>query len=191
VRTDRGPYELLAAADRSLAEVSEADQRLRGRALAAKLLFEVLSAARMEARRNYVEPLCREVERLGRIVFGSTLMVDIDPSTLQIIRRHLEGKWLTWDQLSTGAREQLGILSRIACAALVTADGGAPLIIDDALGYSDEDRLERMGAVLNAAGRTMQVIVLTCAPARFRRIGDAHIIRLPLPAEGGTASAAA
>jgi uncharacterized protein YhaN len=73
----------------------------------------------------------------------------------------------------------------------VTADGGAPLIIDDALGYSDEDRLERMGAVLNAAGRTMQVIVLTCVPARFRRIGGAHTIRLPLPAEGAAAAAVA
>ena len=72
------------------------------------------------------------------------------------------------------------MLSRLACAAIVSPDGaGAPVIIDDALGWSDPDRLERMGAAIAAAGRQCQVIILTCTPGRYAHIGNATTIRLP------------
>lgn len=52
---------------------------------------------------------------------------------------------------------------------------GEPLILDDALGYSDPGRLEAMGAVLALAGRSCQVILLTCYPERYRHVGGAAI----------------
>ena len=65
-------------------------------------------------------------------------------------------------------------------AATVSPDGGgAPVIIDDALGWSDPDRLERMGAAIAAAGGQCQVIILTCTPGRYAHIGNATTIRLP------------
>ena len=71
------------------------------------------------------------------------------------------------------ARGQICVLSRLACACLVAtgpkADAqGAPLIFDDALGNSETQRLERLGAVLDTAGRRAQIIVLTCDPDRYR-----------------------
>jgi hypothetical protein len=35
-----------------------------------------------------------------------------------------------------------------------------------------------MGAALNIAGRTSQVIVLTCFPDRYAAVGNAEVVRL-------------
>lgn len=53
-----------------------------------------------------------------------------------------------------------------------------PLIIDDALGFADPERLRRLGAVLNRVGETVQTIILTCQPERFEQIGTAQVVRL-------------
>ena len=57
--------------------------------------------------------------------------------------------------------------------------GGAPVIIDDALGWSDPDRLRNMGAAISAASGQCQVIILTCTPGRYTNIGKATTARLP------------
>jgi uncharacterized protein YhaN len=77
-----------------------------------------------------------EIEHLGRIVYGSTFSVEIDHSTLAIENRSLNGRTVGFDRLSTGAKEQLRVTARLACAAIVvgTDGGGLPVIIDDALG---------------------------------------------------------
>ena len=53
-----------------------------------------------------------------------------------------------------------------------------PVVIDDALGFSDPDRLVKMGAVLNTVGDRGQVIVLTCTPGRYDGVADAEVIEL-------------
>ena len=98
---------------------------------------------------------------------------------LQVVRRTLDGTMLDVDQLSTGAREQLGVLSRLACATIVSpVDGGAPVMIDDALGWSDPQRLKGMGAAIAAAGKQCQVVVLTCTPGRYSHVGSARVVSL-------------
>jgi uncharacterized protein YhaN len=110
-------------------------------------------------------------------VFGDDFAVEV-ADDLRITRRTLGGVTLDFDQLSTGAREQLCVLARLACAALVAEDGGVPVILDDALGWSDARRLERLGAAFNVVGQRAQVIVLTCMPERYRHIGSATRVRL-------------
>ncbi len=129
------------------------------------------------ARRRYVAPFRERIEGLARVVFGPTLEVELDDD-LQIIRRTLDGKTIGWDDLSNGAKEQLAVISRLACAAMVSDDGGVPVIFDDALGNTDVPRLERMGAVLAAACGDSQVIVLTCMPNRYRNVGSARVVRV-------------
>ena len=154
-------------------------ERTEARAEAARLLHATFDERRREARRRYVEPFKQRIERLGRIVFNKTFEVDLDDD-LRIVRRTLDGDTLRVDQLSTGALEQLGVLSRLACAAIVSPDGGgAPVVIDDALGWSDPDRLKSMGAAIAAAGGQCQVIILTCTPGRYAHVGNATTIRLP------------
>ena len=57
-------------------------------------------------------------------------------------------------------------------------EGGAPVIIDDALGYSDPRRLRRMNNAFARAGEDSQVLVLTCYPDRFSRIPDSHRLEM-------------
>lgn len=80
--------------------------------------------------------------------------------------------------MSGGAKEQLGILARLAGAALVSPEDTVPVVIDDALGFSDPDRLTKMGAVFNTVGDRGQVIVLTCQQDRYAGIQDATVIQL-------------
>ena len=157
-------------------------QRTEARAEAARLLHDTFSHRRQEARQRYSGPFKQRIEQLGRIVFNPSFTVDIDQN-LRIVSRTLDGDTLRVDQLSAGALEQLAVISRLACAAIVSPDGGgAPVIIDDALGWSDPDRLERMGAAIAAAGEHCQVIILTCTPGRYAHIGNATTIQLPTEA---------
>ncbi len=55
---------------------------------------------------------------------------------------------------------------------------GASLILDDALGYTDPERLRLMGAVLAKAGKECQIIILTCVPERYNNVGEATVVRL-------------
>lgn len=158
-------------------ERARADQRrLRSRAAAAKLLYDELTAARDQVYRAYRAPLVERIVQQARLLYRSD---DVDVrlgDDLAIEARTLDGITLAWEQLSAGAREQLAILSGLAAAQLAGADG-APFVLDDALGYTDPQRLERLGALL---GRTTdaQVIVLTCVAERFRHVGNATTVRL-------------
>ncbi|MDH6244508.1 AAA family ATPase [Mycobacterium sp. OTB74] len=147
------------------------------RARAAEMLRTVMGRHREQARQRYVEPFRKEVERLGRIVFGDTFTVDID-SDLRICSRTVDGRTVPYESLSGGAKEQLGIVARLAGAALVAKEDSVPVIIDDALGFTDANRLVRMGQVFDAVGGDGQVIVLTCSPDRYVSVEGAERIEL-------------
>lgn len=151
--------------------------RVQRRARAAELLRSVITRHRDATRLRYVDPFRGEVERLGRLVFGSSFEVEID-SDLKICSRTLSGRTVPYDSLSGGAKEQLGIVARLAGAALVAKEDTVPVVIDDALGFTDADRLVKMGVVFNAVGGDGQVIVLTCSPQRYAAVDGAHHITL-------------
>ncbi len=151
--------------------------RVQSRAHAARMLREVMARHRDNTRLRYVEPFRHELERLGRTVFGSTFEVEVD-SDLQIRNRTLDGRTVPFESLSGGAKEQLGIVARLAVAALVDKEDTVPVMIDDALGFTDPDRLAKMGAVFDTVGERGQVIVLTCVPDRYRGVAGAHTVEL-------------
>jgi hypothetical protein len=151
--------------------------RVSRRARAAQLLRSVMARHRDNTRQRYVQPFRTEIERLGRAVFGPTFEVEID-SDLRICNRTLDGRTVPYESLSGGAKEQLGILARLAGAALVAPQDTVPVVIDDALGFTDPERLTKMGAVFDTVGDHGQVIVLTCTPTRYLGVQDAHVIEL-------------
>lgn len=156
--------------------VAEHD-RIGRRARAAALLRSTMIRHRDDTRLRYVEPFRAEIQRLGVHVFGADFEVEVD-TDLKICARTLDGRTVPYESLSGGAKEQLGILTRLAGAALVAKEDSVPVVIDDALGFTDPDRLEKMGAVFDAVGAQGQVIVLTCSPDRYRSVKDAHRIDL-------------
>ena len=160
-----------------LATLTRAKEAYDRAARTRRVLYEAMRQARDEANRAYVGPLQQRVEALARIVFGPAVGVRLGED-LQVSERTLDGRTLPFSQLSVGAREQLAVISRLATGILVAPEGGVPVILDDALGWSDPGRLETMGAVLRTAGEACQVIVLTCYPDRYAAVGGATVRRL-------------
>ena len=176
---EEGLHGELGEAQNRCQHLERTHEHTEARAHASQLLYETFDARRAESRRRYLQPFRDRIEQFGRIVFGPTFEVELDDD-LRPARRTLDGVTLDLEQLSVGAREQLGVLSRLACAAIVSPDGGgAPVVIDDALGWSDPSRLVRMGAAIAAAGRECQIIVLTCTPGRYSHVGNAKVVTLP------------
>jgi hypothetical protein len=183
VKGESGLHEQHAAALTKLEALRRQKSQNDRQARAAERLHEVLSRHRESARSAHVAPLKAEIEKLGRIVFGPSFAVEIDRENLTIKSRTVDGVTVPFDALSGGAKEQTSMIARLACALMVARTGndrasGVPIIIDDALGNSDPMRLATLGAVIAAAGRLTQVIVLTCMPDRFSNIGSAKVTSL-------------
>ncbi|MEL4154303.1 AAA family ATPase [Corynebacterium bovis] len=165
-----GAAERFRAAEADHARVARSAEAVRARAAAAELLHRETHAARREARERHAAPFTRVFDQLASVVFGRGVHFEFS-ADLAVVRRVAGGEVLETGQLSGGAQEQVALLSRLAVATLVGSGGSVPIIIDDALGNTDPERLKLMNAVLGMLGDDHQVIVLTCDPGRFDRIG--------------------
>jgi hypothetical protein len=165
-------------AELDLAAIRSEHESLKRRADAARRVYETLGRHRAEAQTKYSEPLQTRIEALGRSVYGPSFRVWLDDD-LAVAERELDGARLRIDALSTGAQEQLAIITRLAISHLVsTGEGSVPVIFDDALGWSDKARLRDMGALLGRAGDHGQVIILTCMPDRYEYVPRATFLKL-------------
>ncbi|MBA4789237.1 MAG: DNA-binding protein [Rhizobiales bacterium] len=134
-------------------------------------LGAALQASRTAARDLYLQPVIAELRPLLELMFDDVSIV-FDEKTLlpQTIRRNGQDEDI--DRLSGGMREQLSILTRLAFARLLAQDGRpAPVILDDALVYSDDDRIERMFDALHRQSRGQQIIVFSCRQRAFAKLG--------------------
>ncbi|WP_298325502.1 hypothetical protein [Asticcacaulis sp.] len=135
-----------------------------------------LNAARTNAREQYFEPVLGELRPLLGLLFDDANVV-FDDETLMpsVLRRN--GLEEPIPVLSGGMREQLTILTRLAFARLLAKQGRpAPLILDDALVYSDDDRIEKMFDALHRQARDQQIIVFSCRQRAFSQLGGNRLI---------------
>ena len=154
LRGEQGLQTTYDEAANQLNHVVREYERQEARAEAARLLRETFAKHRQQAHQHYIEPFKDCIDQLGRIVFGPTFAVELDED-LRVERRTLDGTMLDVEQ-RTGAREQLGVLCRLAWATIVSPkDGGAPVMIDDALGWSDPQRLQLYGLSHCCRGQTV------------------------------------
>lgn len=177
VRGEAGLYEQWERACAEAERLARAAAALGRRAAAAAALYDALEAERERGRHRYADPLKARIEALGRPIFGDGFEVELDEE-LRVSRRIQAGIALDFDQLSAGAREQIALLTRLACATLIGGEDGAPLVLDDALGHSDPVRLERLGQILSQASPDCQIFVLTCTPERYQSVRNAHVVQL-------------
>lgn len=166
--------------DQARAELERCRRNLaavRRRANAARRLRDTLLAQRETARRRYLEPFQARVEELVRLVQGPEVRITLDDD-LSVASRTIGAATVPFAALSGGAQEQIGLACRLAAAMLVADQGGVPVLLDDTLGYSDPERLPKLGAMIDYAGRSAQIIVLTCQAERFAGVGTADVVRL-------------
>ena len=140
-----------------------------------QLLRDTLHRHRAEARARYARPFAEQLTRLARPVFGPDVEFGLSDQ-LEVTRRSIGTDTVPLADLSGGAKEQLAILTRFAIAQLTALDTGdgqvpVPVIVDDALGSTDPSRLQLMATLFSRLGDTGQVIVLTCVPQRYERVG--------------------
>lgn len=157
----------LDSADRRLAEV-----KLRAEAL--DLLVGLLDSKRAAMTKRLQAPLQKHIQRYLQLLFPKATL-DIGEDLVPGLLTRVGGRGPEsgqFSEMSFGAREQMGVISRLAYADLLK-EGGRPtlIIMDDALVHSDPQRLEQMQRVVFDASQRHQILVFTCHPANWRSIG--------------------
>ena len=134
-------------------------------------LQSALENARSEARDRYFEPVAAELRPLLHLLWPDAQLNWADDTLLpqSLIRN---GQEEPVDILSDGTQEQIAFLVRLAFARLLAKGGRhAPVILDDALVFTDDDRIERMFDALHRQAGDLQIIVLSCRQRAFRDLG--------------------
>ncbi|WP_417524867.1 AAA family ATPase [Marinovum sp.] len=145
-------------------------------------LEAALEAARTEARERYFSPIARELKPLLHLLWPEAELTWGDTSLLPdaLVR---DGREEPITILSGGTQEQVALLVRLAFARLLAASGRtAPVILDDALVFTDDDRIERMFDALHRQAGDLQIIVLSCRQRAFRALGG-HSLHLTAEVE--------
>lgn len=176
-RESQGIYDQLLEAKANLEATEHTWKRLRRDSAAVAMLRSTMARHQRQAQEHYVEPFRHRLADLGRSVYGADFEIEVSPQ-LEIVSRTLDGETIPFESLSSGTREQLSLLGRLACAQLVSPAEGAPLILDDTLSFADPRRLRDLAAVITKVGTQSQIIILTCDPSRTREIGDARVVRI-------------
>jgi chromosome segregation ATPase len=139
-----------------------------------QLLQQTLREAEREAKSLYLAPVVSRVEPYLKMLLPGTGLVLDENLSISAIERN--GTAEAFDRLSDGTQEQLAVLTRLAFAELLLTQGRpATVILDDALAFSDDLRIERMFDILMRAGQNVQILVLTCRKRLFARLGAAEL----------------
>jgi uncharacterized protein YhaN len=156
--------------------IAERDrQRIESRLEALRLLRNTIDECRTAARDAYLAPVKRSMQPFLHALFpGAEAQFDETFAVESLRREGPEAE--PFDYLSHGTREQIAVMVRLALGGLLAARGQpAPVLLDDALVFSDDDRIEGMFGVLSRAAEKHQVIVLTCRTQAFRTLGGRRL----------------
>ena len=140
-------------------------------------LGKTLRAAESEAKERYLAPVLNRVRPYLRMLLpDAEISMDEDLNVTGMSRG--AGYEERFDHLSMGTQEQIAVLVRLAFAEMLV-DQGAPavVILDDALVFSDDQRMGLMFDILSHAAQCVQIVVFTCREQLFEGLG-AHEVRL-------------
>ena len=165
----KGPAGLLEEAKDEEAAAMTSHTRLCREADTLSMLSRVLKDTASAAARQFVEPVTKRAAfYIQQLLPGSSVGLSQEMAIDGLVR---QGRSEVGHALSRGTQEQLAILTRLAFADLLL-DKQRPvsIVLDDALVYSDDNRLEVMTDILADAAKRMQIILLTCRAKAFRHV---------------------
>ncbi len=139
------------------------------------LLLITLQAAEQEAKERYLSPVLNRVRPYLQLLFpGAEITIDEDLRIVGVTRE--AGYEEAFHHLSMGTQEQIAVLIRLAFAEMLVEQGHpATVILDDALVFSDDHRMNRMFDILNMAARNVQVVIFTCREQLFEELGGQQL----------------
>lgn len=165
-----------AELDQTLAQAQRSAEALARRARALDHLQQLLRDRQQAATQALQAPLQAHLRHYLDLLFpGAELSLGdaLSPDTLR--RRLPDG--MRADLIATlshGAREQIGVIGRLACADLLrTAGRPTLLILDDALVHTDATRLAQMKRILFDAATRHQILMFSCHPSWWLDLGIA------------------
>ena len=165
-----GQEERRAELARDEAQAGRRLEELRRRANALDYLLALLRSRRGALTRRIQAPLQKHLDRYLQLLFPQARVAIDDSLSPGPLTRGAESH--SFENLSFGLREQMGLISRLAYADLLKEAGRPTLIIlDDALVHSDAERLAQMKRVLFDAATRHQILLMTCHPLNWRDLG--------------------
>ena len=143
-------------------------------------LDAALERARSEAQEHYVGPVMTELRPLLRMLWPEAeLSVDAGKVLPEELQRG--GETAAFDSLSGGTQEQIALLVRLAFARLLARSGHpAPVILDDAIVYTDDARIEKIFDALTMQADELQILVFSCRQKAFRGLGGTQLTIRPV-----------
>jgi recombinational DNA repair ATPase RecF len=175
------------AVEEELAEVR--DQLIAAQNRLAAVEFEVsvlrrldqaLEQARSAAQEAYIGPVLQELQPLLRLLWPEARL-GLDAGQVLPDQLMRAGQEEAFDSLSGGTQEQIALLVRLAFARLLTRKGqAAPIILDDAIVYTDDARIEKIFDALTLQADEMQILVFTCRQKSFRALGGTQLSIRPV-----------
>ncbi|MFM9923808.1 AAA family ATPase [Variovorax sp. H27-G14] len=169
-----GQEEIASEKQRDVDHVARRCTELERHAKALDHLLKLLRDKRSALARRLRAPLQKHLDHYLQILFpGAQVEVGDDLSPGRITRQGVRGAQSgAFEELSVGAREQMGVVARLAYADLLKeAHKPTLLILDDALVHTDEERLGQMKRVLYDAATRHQILILSCHPEAWRDLG--------------------
>ena len=141
------------------------------------LLAETLRTAESDARERYLAPVVNRIHPYLQMLFPDAEICIGEDLYVTGMSRHA-GYEESFDHLSMGTQEQIAVLVRLAFAEMLI-DQGAPaaVVLDDALVFSDDQRMRLMFDILSHAAQRVQILVFTCREQLFEGLG-AHQLQL-------------
>ena len=160
---------------RELERATDDRRRAEREARVLGLLLATLRAAEQEAKERYLSPVLNRVRPYLQLLFpGAEITIDEDLRIIGVTRE--AGYEEAFHHLSIGTQEQIAVLIRLAFAEMLVEQGHpATVILDDALVFSDDRRMNRMFDILNMAARNVQVVIFTCREQLFEELGGRQL----------------
>lgn len=165
-----GPGEQCDALEADLNNATTRYATLDRDAQALRLLHQTIVDTERDANTQFLQPVVERVQPyLRRVLPGARVRFSADLTIEGLDRGETTEPF---NSLSVGAREQVSVLTRIAFADLLASEGvAAPIILDDALVYSDNTRFNDTLLALALAAKRHQIIILTCHEDRYLKLG--------------------
>jgi uncharacterized protein YhaN len=167
------PSSALAHAEARFAAATEHLEAVSRKADAIALVDRLFQDEQRALADQFSQPLARKISSYLQCLFGTDAdaVVTFQDNRFQGIQlvRSGQGGSESFENLSGGTREQVAAAVRLAIAELLSVDhmNPLPVVFDDSFAYSDPERVKTLQRMLDlGASRGLQIIVLSCNPAR-------------------------